>query len=54
MMIKCALCNKKIDGRREDCKFVNAKLILCPECYKAFNFLNVYRNNSKTPKTTER
>lgn len=44
----CALCNKKIDREQADCKFVNAKLVLCPECYKALNFVNVYRDNSET------
>lgn len=44
----CALCDKRIDNKRENCKFVNAKLVLCSECYKALNFINVYQDSFKT------
>ena len=44
----CDLCNQKLDSKRESCEFVNAKLILCSECYKALNFINIYQDSSKT------
>ena len=44
----CDVCNKKLDREQGRCKFVNAKVVLCSECYKALNFVYVYRDSSKT------
>ena len=43
----CDLCNQKLDREQGRCEFVNAKLILCSECYKALNFINVYQDSPK-------
>lgn len=43
----CALCNQKLDREQGRCEFVNAKL-LCSECYKAINFINIYQDSPKT------
>ena len=43
----CDVCNKKLDREQGRCKFVNAKVVLCSECYKAPNFINVYQDSSK-------
>ena len=44
----CDVCNKKLDREQGRCKFVSAKVVLCPECYKAINFINVYQDSYKT------
>ena len=44
----CDLCNQKLDRERGRCKFVSAKVVLCSECYKALNFVNIYQDSAKT------
>ena len=44
----CDLCNQKLDREQGRYKFVNAKVVLCLECYKAISFINIYQDSPKT------